>query len=84
MNLLLFPMWLLSGALFPPSGASTWVGWVMKVNPLTYELAAVRHLLDPRSPMLELGFPSLPLSVLVTVLFSLGIFLVSFLVVQQR
>jgi uncharacterized membrane protein len=34
--------------------------------------------------MLELGFPSLPLSVLVTVLFSLGIFLVSFLVVQQR
>ena len=56
----------------------------MKVNPLTYELAAVRHLLDPQSPMLELGFPSLPLSVLVTVLFSLGIFLVSFWVVQQR
>jgi len=84
MNLLLFPMWLLSGALFPPSGASTWVGWVMKFNPLTYELAAVRHLLDPQSPMLELGFPSLPLSVLVTVLFSLGIFLVSFWVVQQR
>jgi len=33
---------------------------------------------------LELGFPSLPLCVLVTVLFSLGTFLVSFWVVQQR
>ncbi len=56
----------------------------MKVNPLTYELAAVRHLLDQQNPMLELGFPSLPLCVLVTVLFSLGTFLVSFWVVQQR
>ncbi len=84
MNLLLFPMWLLSGAVFPPSGASTWVGWLMKVNPLTYEVAVVRYLLDQQSSMLELEFPSLPLSVLVTVLFSFGAFLVAFLVVQQR
>ena len=42
MNLVLLPMWLLSGALFPLSGAHTWIGWVMRANPLTYGLAALR------------------------------------------
>lgn len=34
MNLVLTPMWLLSGALFPVTGASDWLAWVMRVNPL--------------------------------------------------
>jgi ABC-2 type transport system permease protein len=42
MNLLLVPMWLLSGALFPASGASAWVQALMAVNPLTYGVAAIR------------------------------------------
>jgi ABC-2 type transport system permease protein len=42
MNLLLVPMWLLSGALFPASGASAWVQALMVVNPLTYGVAAIR------------------------------------------
>lgn len=45
MNLLLFPMWLLSGALFPASGASRWVAWVMTVNPLTYGVLPLRNAL---------------------------------------
>ena len=45
MNLVLMPMWLLSGALFPASGAHTWIGWVMRLNPLTYGLAALRQAL---------------------------------------
>ena len=45
MNLFLIPMWLLSGAFFPASGASRWLAWVMAVNPLTYGVAAVRHAL---------------------------------------
>jgi ABC-2 type transport system permease protein len=45
MNLFLMPMWLLSGAFFPASGASRWLAWVMTVNPLTYGVAAVRHAL---------------------------------------
>lgn len=36
MNLLFLPMWLLSGALFPPEGASPWLAWVMSVNPLSW------------------------------------------------
>ncbi len=43
MNLFLIPMWLLSGALFPASGAHAWMAWVMRLNPLTYGVTAIRH-----------------------------------------
>lgn len=42
MNLLLMPMWLLSGAFFPITSAPTWIQWVMRLNPLTYGVAALR------------------------------------------
>jgi ABC-2 type transport system permease protein len=45
MNTILMPMWLLSGSLFPLDGASTWVRWVMFVNPLSYGVGGLRHLL---------------------------------------
>jgi ABC-2 type transport system permease protein len=51
MNLILLPIWLLSGAFFPASGVSPWLGWVMQLNPLTYGMAALRH-------SLYLGYPA--------------------------
>ena len=36
MNLLLMPMWLLSGAFFPQDGAAGWLGAIMRLNPLYY------------------------------------------------
>ncbi|MCA9294382.1 MAG: ABC transporter permease [Phycisphaerales bacterium] len=36
MNLVLLPMWLLSGALFPPQGAQTWLSWIVRLNPMTW------------------------------------------------
>lgn len=42
MNLVLMPMWLLSGAVFPAEGAAVWLGWIMRVNPLSYGVACVR------------------------------------------
>lgn len=45
MNVVLLPMWLLSGALFPISGAQSWVAWLMRLNPLHYALAALRHVM---------------------------------------
>jgi ABC-2 type transport system permease protein len=45
MNLLLMPMWLLSGAVFPPEKAIAWVRWAMVVNPLTYGVSALRRVL---------------------------------------
>lgn len=47
MNLLLMPMWFLSGALFPAAGASTWVQWVMAANPLGHGMIALRGVLSP-------------------------------------
>jgi len=49
MNLLLMPMWLLSGALFPASGASGWLRIIMELNPLTYGQNLLRWALAPTS-----------------------------------
>ena len=70
MNLFLVPMWLLSGALFPASGATGWIQWLMWINPLTYGVSAVRsaiygHVLP--------GEPSLALSVSVISLFGVAV-----------
>lgn len=42
MNLFLIPLWLLSGSLFPVSGAAGWVSFIMKLNPLYYALAGLQ------------------------------------------
>ena len=70
MNLLLFPMWLLSGALFPMAGASTWIKIIMLANPLTYGVAALRHTLASGSTAADASLPSLTVALTVTVLFA--------------
>ena len=68
MSVFLFPMWLLSGSFFPASGASPWLAWILKINPLTYGVGALRHALRMGST------PSLPWCLLVTALFALAMF----------
>ena len=48
-NLFLIPLWLLSGALFPITGASGWIRWLMEINPLTYGLDALQLVLFPQT-----------------------------------
>ncbi|MEK6249687.1 MAG: ABC transporter permease [Planctomycetales bacterium] len=43
MSVFLIPMWLLSGAFFP--AGDNWLGWVIRLNPLTYAVAGLRRLL---------------------------------------
>ena len=70
MNLLLIPIWLLSGAFFPSTGAPGWLAWTMKFNPLTYGLAAFRHSLYFDTTVKAFGdVPSWTLSMLITSLF---------------
>lgn len=45
MNLLLLPMWMVSGSLFPMATAQGWVRALMWVNPLTYSIGLLNHLL---------------------------------------
>jgi len=43
MQLLLSPMLFLSGALFPLKGLPTWLAVITRVNPLTYAVDPLRH-----------------------------------------
>jgi len=72
MNLVLIPMWLLSGALFPSSGASPWVQWVMRFNPLTYAVSALRRALHGENGSVGADVASLSLSLEITVLFGVA------------
>ena len=79
-NLFLIPLWLLSGALFPLAGASGWIRVIMRLNPLTYGVEALRGLLYPGS---ETAFP-LPSSIATLLLFSLVMFGFAFLMANRR
>ena len=43
MNMGLIPLWLLSGALFPIHNIPGWLSLVVRLNPLTYCVAALQH-----------------------------------------
>jgi ABC-2 type transport system permease protein len=77
-NLFLIPLWLLSGALFPIAGASVWLRVLMRINPLTYGVEALRQLLY------QTNESSLPASLATLVLFSLFMFGLSFVMVNRR
>lgn len=67
MNLLLIPMWMLSGAFFPASGAPAWLSVLMRLNPLTYGVAALRRVLYPAGASFGAELPTLGTSLLVVV-----------------
>jgi len=80
MNLLLMPMWLLSGALFPASGASGWVKVIMNLNPLTYGLNLLRFAISPGHS----SNPNVPLSLIVTAGFALFTLALSWVILMRR
>jgi ABC-2 type transport system permease protein len=82
MNLVLIPMWLLSGALFPMSGAPLWLKIVMYLNPLTYGVVLVRTALYSKEVLFEAALPFAP-SFLVTVFFSVIFYALATLVVSK-
>ncbi len=81
MNLFLIPLWLLSGALFPPSGAAGWLSAIMTINPLTYGLDALREGLYFRAG--SSGGPALATGLTVSILFALGTFFASAAVMKD-
>jgi daunorubicin resistance ABC transporter membrane protein len=57
MNLILVPLWLLSGAVFPLTGAPAWLSVLMRIDPLTYGVAALRWTFYGSSTSLGEGIP---------------------------
>lgn len=69
MNLILMPIWLLSGAFFPLTGVPGWLAWVMWINPLTYGMAILRRCLYLTQPAAVGIVPPLLPSLAVVLLF---------------
>jgi ABC-2 type transport system permease protein len=79
-NLFLIPLWLVSGALFPLAGASGWIRIIMRLNPLTYGVEALRGLMYPGA---DTNFP-LPSAVATLLLFSLIMFALALFMANRR
>ena len=82
-NLFLIPLWLLSGALFPLSGASGWIRALMLANPLTYGVEALRAALFKSSEATSTGL-SVPLSLGILAAFSVLMFAAALLMASRR
>ena len=79
-NLILIPLWLLSGSMFPASGASKWLQLVMRLNPLTYTVDALRNGLFPAQAT---DF-SATTNLLATLAFCAVVFAASWAIVNRR
>jgi ABC-2 type transport system permease protein len=79
-NLILLPLWMLSGALFPASGASGWLRTLMQLNPLTYGVDALRIALFPA----QHSEFSLTTNLAVTIAFCALTFAASWAIVNRR
>lgn len=79
-NLVLIPIWLLSGSLFPADRASGWMKLIMRLNPLTYGVDILRHALFPSATT---SFP-FAVNLAVTVGFCILTFAASWAIVNRR
>jgi len=79
MNLLLVPMWMVSGALFPMATAQGVIRAIMWANPLTYSISLLNGLLG-----LPNANPGPMESAAVTLAFGLVLLLVSGFIASQQ
>ena len=79
MNLLLVPMWMVSGSLFPMATAHGFVKWIMWVNPLTYSISLLNFTLR-----LPNATPGPVESLIVTAAFGLVLLLLSGVMAAQK
>lgn len=90
MMVFLMPMWLLSGATFPPdrggSFGSAMLAWLMRLNPLTYGVAGLRRLIywGVSEAPLPSDLPSMATSLIVTVAFAAVTFAICLRVAAGR
>jgi ABC-2 type transport system permease protein len=84
MNLILMPIWFLSGAFFPPTGLPSWLGWLMRLNPLTYGMAALRSSLYISNPAAVGSLPPMAPSLAITAAFAVGTFVIATSTAQRN
>ena len=84
MNLFLIPLWLLSGAVFPATGAPPWLQWVIALNPVTYGVAATRWSMYGTEKYAAMGGPAPGISMVVIAVFAVAMFGVALVVTHKR
>jgi ABC-2 type transport system permease protein len=84
MNLLLMPLWFLSGAFFPAAGLPSWLAWLMRLNPLTYGMAALRNCFYLGNPAMAGPLPSIIPSLVIMIVFAGGSFLLATMTAQRQ
>lgn len=91
MNLVLMPLWLLSGGFFPAPAAvggtspGQWLLHVaMRLNPLSYAVGGVRRLVAPAAEYPGAWVPSLTVSWVVTVLSAAAAFALAVWITRER
>jgi len=74
MQILIFPMFFISGAFFPLTAVPTWMGLLAKINPLTYGVDAFRQILlsnqVPQNILDSFSLHSIPVNALFLLGFS--------------
>jgi ABC-2 type transport system permease protein len=96
MSVFLLPMWLLSGAFFPAGGEGV-LAWIVRINPLTYGVAGLRHYLRFAPPSVDAAdvasaaasspvdaLPGLPLCWVVTLTFAAAMLALAWRVAATR
>ena len=86
MSVLLIPLWILSGAMFPLSaaGGSRWIGWLGHANPMAYAVSGVRLALYGGVAPGGGEFGSMTLDLGVTLAFAIVAVLVAVRVCSRR
>jgi ABC-2 type transport system permease protein len=79
MNLLLVPMWMVSGSLFPMATAHGWIRAIMWINPLTYSISLLNGFMK-----LGTGTPGVGVSLTVTACFGFALLLASGIIAAQK
>ena len=91
MNMVLMPMWLLSGSFFPipalaggePFGQIA-MHWIMRCNPMTYAVSGMRQLMSNVTADEHFWMPSLTTSVMVTIAFAVVTSIAASIVVRRN
>jgi ABC-2 type transport system permease protein len=83
MNLILIPIWLLSGAFWPVSGAPMLLRWTMRLNPLTYGVAALREGLYLGQPGGAGSLPNFALAFSISIIFAAATYLLAVRVARR-
>ena len=84
MSVFLFPMLLLSGAIFPDDPGS-WLTWLSRLNPLTYGVSGLRHYLQfEEAPLAVDALPHLSVCWLVTLAFAAATLVLSWSIAKTR